>query len=473
MLRLNYFQKGITYLLIYSFAYFSVGCASYTSPFVYKTEEELEQMEATSAQAHTYFEARLYDKVRSTLESLCTEQTVSRPLYQLELLSVLLMEGKREQAHELMVNIQRDLELLFDPQSEKLATSFWHGETNKVFKGEPHERAIFYAFLAMSFIERGEYEDALRSVKNGLLADISTEDNEKSSDFAILHYLGYIAARYNNDAATAEEYKREYLHTLQKQGYLNNATDSIGAALVNDGPLPNTFLVLWSGSPPTYLHGGTYDEIRHILPGNDSFSLLSVETEDQQMVPVAWGLGDVNFQATTRGGREMDEVLKNKATLKRGLEASSNILLVAGAACFLTAATQNDANTMLLLAAIGGGCVLLGSGFYFAGACVNSKADIRAWRNLPGTLSIIPLYLPEGEQLVKIRGYYHWDNIAYHPFKVNISNQKATVQHISLLPYHQNSINGAYSRYLEELGKTLIDKDKDNFSTWMNYEITD
>ena len=470
MSRLNCFQKGVTYLLICSFTYFSVGCASYTSPFVYKTEEELEQMEQISREANGSFNVGAYSKARPTLENLCSEQTVSRPLYQLELLSVLLMEGKREEAHDLMVNIQRDLELLFDPQSEALATSFWHGETNKVFKGEPHERAIFYAFFAMSFIERGEYEDALRCVKNGLLSDISTQDNEKSSDFAILHYLGYVAARYNNDSAAAEEYKREYLHILQRQGYIIDQASMIGAEIVNDGPLPNAFIVLWSGSPPTYLHGGTYDEIRHILAGHDDLTFISAETPDGQILPAAWGLGDVNFQATTRGGREMDEVLANKANLKRGLEASSNILLVAGAACLLTASTQNDANSMLVLGAIGGGCILLGSGFYFAGACVNSKADIRAWRNLPGTLSIIPLHLPEGEQTVKIRGYYHWDNIAYEPCRLHVSNQKATIQHISLLPY-QNSVRNAYGNYVKELADFLLHKD--NVNTWMNYEITE
>lgn len=464
------FQKCVTYILIVTLSYFSFGCATYTSPFVYKTEEELNLMEYQAEQMNYSFRQNYFVSARKKLMPLCAEQTVSRPLYQLELLSVLLLEGKKEEAHALMVDIQRDLEMLFDEESEELATSFWHGEQNKVFKGDTHERAIFYALFAMSFIERGEYEEALRCVKNGLLADISTEDNEKSSDFGLLHYLGYVAARYAQDDAQAEEYKREFLATLSLQKRNVRQEGNVWLAMVENEALPTDFLVVWSGYRPTYLRGGEYGEIRHVVPGYDHISMLTVETTDGVEANLSRGLGDVNYQATTRGGREMDEVLANKALLKSGFEASGNIFILIGIGVFSSSAMQNNANAMLLLAGVGLGCLLIGSGFHVAGALVNSEADVRYWKNLPANFSIIPLYLPRGEQHVLLNGYYVWDQIFQETCTFAGEADKVEVKHHSVLPYCDSEAKAFY-QHIQTYGARATSKLTDR--TWMQYEVTE
>lgn len=404
------------------------GCATYESPFVHKTEEELDAMELRSLHAASAFANGDYDTSERILESLASEQTVSSPLYELERVSVLLQKGERRKAHELMCKIRRDLEMLFDEKSEKEAMSLWHGENKKVFKGDVHERSTLYAFLAMSFMEAGEWDDAERCVKNGLLADSSnTEDERYNSDYALLQYLGYVACRKGGRDADAEEYQRELMQTL-------GAKAPSTAKMMKEAKLPNAFLVVWAGTPPTYVRGGQYDEIRHVIPGKKSpFSYFSVKPDGMPELAFATGLADVNFQATTRGGREMDSVLADKAAVKTGMEASANILLIAGLACF--SAMGNNAQADMALLCVGAGCCVLGGGFYIVGNCINTTADVRSWKTMPGELLVVPLQLPEGNRSLDVNGYRLRDQVVRKRVSMDVSNDTVATAHVSMMRY--------------------------------------
>ena len=163
------------------------GCSSPKGDFVEKSEAELAAMELQNDNAHAKFVNGNYDEAMQILNNIGAERTVSRPLYQMEKLSVLLMDGKFDEAHEQMMALHSDFETLFDKKSEEKAQSIWHGEVNKVYKGDSYERATFYALMAMSFIRKQEYEDALRCVKNGLLADADSNSDKAVEDYALLH----------------------------------------------------------------------------------------------------------------------------------------------------------------------------------------------------------------------------------------------------------------------------------------------
>ncbi len=382
------------------------GCQTYDSPFVHKSEAELDAMEYQNALAAESFQNQDYAQAEAILNQLAAEQTVSQPLYQLERVPVLLMQGKREEAHDLMMKTREQIETLFDPQSEERALSLWHGENNKVYKGEPHERATLYALLALSFMEKGAWEDALRCVKNGLLADSSTEGDGYTSDYGLLHYIGYVASRYAGDAAGAAEYQRELQEILRLRG-VSDAERSEAAALFGEtAELPNAFLIVWAGDAPSYGRGGEYEEVRYVLPGLNAYSKITLKlNEATPPLVLPQILGDVNFQATTRGGREMDHVLADKAALKKTMEVSKNIFFIIGTACF--AAANGDA--ALPMICIGGGCYAAGVIPWIIGECINSKADIRYWHNLPGQFLVYPLVLKGGEPPAIVQGVHGWD----------------------------------------------------------------
>lgn len=409
------------------------GCATYTSPFVHKSEEELEAMERWDEAAARDFRAGRYDAAARKLKRLTGEPTVSRTLYELESVSVLLHQGKREEAHALMTKVRADIELLFDAESEEKAVSLWHGENNKVFKGDAHERATLYAFLAMSYMERGEWEDAERCVKNGLLADsANTEEVRYNSDFALLQYLGYVICRKAGREADAQEYAREMQSSLAGRGLSTDEKTALGA-LLDGARLPNAFLVVWGGTPPSYVRGGEYEEIRHVIGGVNPHSLVTVDIGDGVEIGVPKGLGDVNYQALTRGGREMDTVLKDKAAAKTGMEVSGNILLVVGFGCLACMGNDNLSNIVLL--STGCSCLALGCTFHIIGACINSKADIRSWKNLPGELLVVPLVLPEEGKDVVVRAYKTWDNEVCERIRIPSPQKGVSVAHMSLLPF--------------------------------------
>lgn len=393
------------------------GCQTYDSPFVHKSEAELDAMEYQNALAAESFQNQDYAQAEAILNQLATEQTVSQPLYQLERVPVLLMQGKREEAHDLMMKTREQIETLFDPQSEARAVSLWHGENNKVYKGEPHERATLYALLALSFMEKGEWEDAIRCVKNGLLADSSTEGERYNSDYGLLHYIGYIAARHLGDTEGANEYKRELMTVLKqfRSSLLGDAAahiedpNSFYAQLFDETQLPNAFVLVWTGRGPYYGRGGEYEETRYVMRNSIYHSMVSLELEGQserRTMPAF--LGSVGFQATTRGGRAMDNVLADKAALKKTMEISKNVFFVVGTACI--SAAQGDAALPMLC--IGGGCYVAGIVPWIIGECINSQADIRYWHNLPEEFMICPLVLPQTEQTAVVRAFREWDGFA-------------------------------------------------------------
>lgn len=431
------------------------GCRTYESPFVHKSSNELDQMELRDQECADAFRQNDFARAKTINAELTKEMTVSSPLYDLERISLLTLSGEKNAAHAAMTNFVTNLELLYDPASEEEAISLWHGENAKVFMGDNHERATLYALLAMSAIERGEYEDALRCVKNGLLADTSSDPKESySSDYALLNYLGYVAASYQGDKETASNYKAEMRTNLSDKGFDINNKKRTWANLADDSrALPNAFIVAWTGTAPEYIRGGEYHEIRHVVPGKDEIQTVTLEAVRGEITAVN-GLADINFQATTRGKRVMDEVLEDKANVKAGLKASSNFLIAGGMACFLACSQTNDGRAQAVLGIIGGACVTCGLTFHVVGACVNPDADIRSWKCLPANFRIIPVRFKAGKRKVKVNAYIDWDRVASKEVTIDVPEKGAAFAHVSFVECKNSADkNKILSDFLFKLNK--------------------
>ena len=368
------------------------------------------------------------DGAEQIFTRLAAEPTVSKPLYDLERASVMLVSGRHEEAHELMMKTRGDIETLFDKTSEERAMSLWHGENNKVFKGDNHERSVMYALLAMSFLERGEWEDAERCVKNGLLADsMNTKEVRYNSDFALLQYLGYVACKRGGRESDAAEYQREMQQSLGSRRIPTGLGTSVGP-LMGEAELPDAFLVVWCGEGPSYVRGGEYEEIRYVVAGHNPYNFFSVDFGGGAEYVLPSALADINFQATTRGGRKMDTVLADKATVKKGMAASGNLLLIAGYACI--SCMGSDAKQQLVMGSIGGGLLLLGCTFHIVGSCINAKADIRSWKTLPAEMLVMPVKLNGAAADCRVRSYYEWDNVQCKKARLEASANGIGVKHV-------------------------------------------
>ena len=414
------------------------GCQVNKNGFVHKSESELEQMEKSSLAANELFINGNLVQAEKILKNLAKEKTVSQPLYQLEQLSVLLMGNRQDEALQLMNKIHSNMEMLFDKKLAEKAQSIWHGEVNKVYKGDAYERATFYAFMALTFIQQGNYEDAIRSVKNGLLADADSNKADTINDYALLYYLGFFASQKMGQRDEALEYLRGMNKALQIRGCTDQQfleTQAQKQMKLLDTVKPNVLLVIWTGAPPTVTCLGSYQEQRAIIHGKMLFDSIALSVGTGNYIPVMNNLGDIDFQATTRGGRLMDNILADKAAAKQAMNSMHGILTIVGLyMCYYGILTMPFPPVGLGFLGAGGGCLVLGFTCHIIGSFMNPKADGRYWKNLPGQLYVVPMNLPPGKHSLMLTGFKHSDRISSSLFNIEVPETRdVSVIHLPMM----------------------------------------
>lgn len=423
------------------------GCQS-TNGLVQKNKDEQLLIDQQVNAAHQHFMAGNYAEAEAILKPLAAEKTVNQPLHLYELSSVYLLSGQKEKAHRTLLQTHESIEGFFDEKSEKSAASLWGSESKKVFKGEPYERGTLYLLLALSFLEQGNVDNALAALKTGLLADSDTEEQTFKADYALLQFLAAKCYDLRNEpdlrdqmlnscfnsltgidavsAAFAGQLAREYERRaagdslvlppsavcsrlcvlasekeltlwLQRHGQPEERAQLIAAwakqTTADANPMQfNTLVLLWNGIGPDMSRTGEYGEQRVIHPGtlpDKTLCSLMVNRADYDTIG---GFGDVSFQATTRGGRVMDDVLGKQAAFKGTMDDSASMLLQM---------SQQD---------YGNGAVNLGM-MAIAGICkataaaTKVEADIRHWKNLPCQMELLTLNLEPGTHDLIAR---HW-----------------------------------------------------------------
>ncbi len=344
-------------------------------------------------------------------------------MHRLNLASVLLLEGKKDEAHRELQCAREELELMFDPDSQAL--KLMHGEREKYFKGDGYERATLYAFLALSFMEKGDFVKTLKCVQCGILADSDAEKLDYRADYALLPYIGYIAACRAGDNWRQEARKYDAL------------VKELTGSAPSERAFPNAILVAWIGRGADRTLGGEFEEKRFVRKGSSRGSLDSIviRADGKEYLSLP-GLADLNFQATTRGRRVMDNVLDSKATAKRGLIASANALLAVGAGFIEAGLVSGRGEVAIVMCSVGGLLVGLGYPTHLFGMAVNSRADDRCWQTLPGRLVMVPLSVPRQRVSLEVLGYRRLDNVSRKEVVVDFgstANDGIPVCHISLL----------------------------------------
>jgi len=417
---------------------FLMGCATPSSQVVKLTKEEHAQMNFRADQARQDFNSGNYSGAVQKLESLCAQKTVNEPLYQCEMASAALLAGDHERAMKALRDAHTSIEGFFDQHSEKKAASLWGKESEKVFKGDPYERSTLYLLLALLFLEQGNVDNALAATKTGLLADSDTANQAYQSDFALLQLIAakcydlrnepdlrdqmllqtfksfttlpHLSKKYAQELL--EEYEQQKISRLEARLCALAPASEIEIWLRKTGvdfekakqvafwakeassfvhPLDyNALILIWRGTPPKVIRTGEYGEQRTLVHGESlpgvTYSILLDSTADYDGI---LGLGDLDYQATTRGGRKMDSVLDRQANTKAALSSSGNAML----ATATQGTGSSEADAIILVA----GILMKG-----ISAAAHPEADIRYWQNLPHTFEIVPLRLESGTHHVEL-----------------------------------------------------------------------
>jgi hypothetical protein len=149
----------------------------------------------------------------------------------------------------------------------------------------------------------------------------------------------------------------------------------------------NVLLFVEYGRGPQKYAAGEYGEQLKFItePSHMTSAQLEVDGHVVKLPPY----DDLNFQATTRGGRLMDHILGNKAVFKRTTNTVGDAALV-GAVGAANYGSRDSERAALALGAVG----LLSK---IASSATTPSADTRTWSNLPQYLSFGALHLSPGD----------------------------------------------------------------------------
>lgn len=272
------------------------------------------------------------------------------------------------------------------------ARSFYHAEKVKEFKGEPFERSMAYYYRGLLYAFAGDWGNAQASFKGGVLQDSFAALERHRSDVASLVWLEGWAKRCQGDPSAAELFAEAQ---ALRPGLKPPATDA------------NLVIIAEPGSGPRKFSAGQYNEklgFREGSPGNDRLVAVIGSTR-VELVQAE----DLFFQATTRGGREMDKILVEKAKTKESTATFGAAAMAAGAATVAVSNNQRsdrDGNSggsggSRAAAAIGGVAMLVGLLAHANAQAMNPEADTRTWDTLPHSIYLAATTAPgvRGDQL--------------------------------------------------------------------------
>ncbi len=262
--------------------------------------------------------------------------------------------------------------ILAGDEDAKRARQMTVAEDNKNFIGEPFERTMAYYYRGMLYWKDGEPDNARACYRSAVLADADAENKKYQADYVVPEYLtGFINTRYGSDGADQ----------------LKMASEVSRFDLPDPYPVDHNVIVFAEyGNGPIKWADGRYKEMLKFQEGPEGArsARLKVNGETVNLPP----FDDLYFQATTRGGRVMDHVLKNKAVFKKNTGNVGNAALMSGLAL---AGSGGDTG------AVGAGLAVAGLLFKGISGSTTPAADTRAWNNLPNHLSFGLLKLKPGQ----------------------------------------------------------------------------
>jgi hypothetical protein len=260
----------------------------------------------------------------------------------------------------------------FDPSAKQSRRMFTE-ESKKTFIGEPYERVMAYYYRGILYWMSGEPDNARACFRSGQVHDSDTEENQYASDYVLLDYLdGLATSKLGGDGSDA--YRRAR----------NNAKGPVP-------PLPppdaNVLVFVDFGpGPRKYASGDFGEELRFQAQPTD---LRAAQITVNGITTAMPAYDDLYYQATTRGGREMDHILGNKAVFKGTTGAAGDAAIISGA--ILT--TSHNRETQQ----VGLGLLAAGALAKIISASTKANADTRTWDNLPLFLTFAALSLPPGD----------------------------------------------------------------------------
>jgi tetratricopeptide (TPR) repeat protein len=295
--------------------------------------------------------------------------------------------GEKETAKQAFDIAIKGIETVFaNNENAQTARSLWYAEEMKEFKGEPYERVMAYYYRGLLYLEDGDYENARAAFKSGLIQDTFAEEEQFRCDFALLMFLESLASKLAGD----DEMAKTALTEL--------------ASFRPDYKQPDSYNVLFlletGYSPRKVSDGPGHSELKYRRGRNFSEKKALLSIDDAKAIPV-YPMEDIYFQAATRGGREIDKILKDKVVFReKNLQMGSTLTDFSNKA-ILIAPFVTHGGSLGAMQGIAGGIGILGAVQQMIAINAKPQADTRYWDNLPDSVHVLLGNLPSGTHTYK------------------------------------------------------------------------
>jgi hypothetical protein len=289
-------------------------------------------------------------------------------------------------------------------------------ESSKTWKGDPHEKAMNAYYLGLLYWLRGEPDNARAAFKRGILADGESDEGDAQVDFALLYWLAgraSLAMGLRDDARSFFEEARQAQLFAAEHGGSGEPSN----AVLEQPAAGNLIMLIDVGLGPIKRAGGPHGSIAFVEPraGGPDGADVFIDGESAGSAP---SLVDIDYQARTRGGREIEGIRKGKAVFKD--------MAVVGGAILLGEGFDHGSSEQ----------VAIGAGLLFLSLLTSASADTRTWETLPRSVHVMLADLEPGPHEVRLEftvGGYRIPELS-RTWTVEVPEQGEAIYYFRSLP---------------------------------------
>ncbi|MGC8829131.1 MAG: hypothetical protein ACP5MG_02990 [Verrucomicrobiia bacterium] len=363
-------QKIYLYFFIIAVLVFS-GCETTTTQ-VY--QQRFQQPAASS------------DPVAAGMEMVQRSPLKDKVLWQYRTALTAMRYGRFTEAKQLLDDALLTLNAMMSPdKNARKARGIFGKEEQKVFIGEPYERAMAYYYRGILYWMDGEPDNARACFRSAQLMDSDTQNKTYANDWVLFDYLdGLATVKLGGDGSDALKRARQSAKNFTPPDY---------------DPQANVLFFVEFGPGPTKYATGQYGEQLRFRTYQSPVKSAAIKIADATIR--IYPYDDLNFQATTRGGRVMDYILANKAVFKETTDNVGNVAIIGGAVLASRRETQEA------------GLATLGVGILskVISAATTPAADTRDWNNLPQYLGFAAARMQPGRYTINVEFYNQFSTL--------------------------------------------------------------